>query len=247
MNGHQGATTAPDRAFRGGPGGRRGRACADARRGRRQNCPELPIGDCSTVTVPLDRTGAVPGTVNLAVARVPAARQPSRGTILFLAGGPGRVRAGRRREPGRPVPAQRAQLRPAHVRPARHRPLGRAELQRAGRARQRGQRLRPLRSAAGRQARLLPHQRLGRGHRGGARRGRRRPDLDPGRLLRRARGRRVRAPLPGRGHPGWSWTRPAPWPAPTRSSCSASARCRACCGPSAAAPAARSRARPSVT
>ena len=54
-----------------------------------KNCPELPIGDCSTVAVPLDRTGAVPGTVNLAVARVPAARQPSRGTILFLAGGPG--------------------------------------------------------------------------------------------------------------------------------------------------------------
>ena len=53
------------------------------------NCPELPIGDCSTVTVPLDRTGAVPGTLNLAVARVPAARRPSRGTILFLAGGPG--------------------------------------------------------------------------------------------------------------------------------------------------------------
>ena len=39
--------------------------------------------------MPLDRSGVVPGTVNLAVARVPAARQPSRGTILFLAGGPG--------------------------------------------------------------------------------------------------------------------------------------------------------------
>lgn len=52
-------------------------------------CPEVPVGQCSTVTVPLDRTGAVPGTVKLAVARVPAARQPSRGTILFLAGGPG--------------------------------------------------------------------------------------------------------------------------------------------------------------
>lgn len=52
-------------------------------------CPDLPIGTCSTVRVPLDRTGAVPGTVKLAVARVPADRQPSRGTILFLAGGPG--------------------------------------------------------------------------------------------------------------------------------------------------------------
>ena len=52
-------------------------------------CQELPIGTCATVTVPLDRGGTVPGAVNLKVARVPAARQPSRGTILFLAGGPG--------------------------------------------------------------------------------------------------------------------------------------------------------------
>ncbi len=52
-------------------------------------CPELPIGTCANVPVPLDRSGAVPGAVNLKVARVPAERQPARGTILFLAGGPG--------------------------------------------------------------------------------------------------------------------------------------------------------------
>ncbi len=52
-------------------------------------CSDLPTGECSTVTVALDRSGAVAGNVNLAVARVPAARPPSRGTILFLAGGPG--------------------------------------------------------------------------------------------------------------------------------------------------------------
>ena len=44
---------------------------------------------CSTVDVPLDRSGAVPGTVRLAVRRVPARQGPSRGTVMFLAGGPG--------------------------------------------------------------------------------------------------------------------------------------------------------------
>ncbi len=52
-------------------------------------CPDLPIGTCARVTVPLDRSGAVPGRVHLQVAQVPSERQPSRGTILFLAGGPG--------------------------------------------------------------------------------------------------------------------------------------------------------------
>ena len=52
-------------------------------------CPDLPIGTCSKVEVPLDRTGSVPGTVRLQVAHVPAERRPARGTILFLAGGPG--------------------------------------------------------------------------------------------------------------------------------------------------------------
>jgi len=52
-------------------------------------CPQLARAQCTTVTVPLDRSGATPGSVNLAVARVPAPQGPSRGTILFLAGGPG--------------------------------------------------------------------------------------------------------------------------------------------------------------
>ncbi|HZI90615.1 MAG TPA: alpha/beta fold hydrolase [Thermoleophilaceae bacterium] len=52
-------------------------------------CFGAPGVQCSTVDVPLDRSGAVPGTVRLAVRRVPATRGPSQGTVMFLAGGPG--------------------------------------------------------------------------------------------------------------------------------------------------------------
>jgi pimeloyl-ACP methyl ester carboxylesterase len=44
---------------------------------------------CATVTVPLDYSGRQPGTINLAVRRIPAVRGPRRGTFVFLAGGPG--------------------------------------------------------------------------------------------------------------------------------------------------------------
>ncbi len=43
---------------------------------------------CSVVTVPLDRTGQVPGTVGLHVEVVPAAGTPT-GTMFLIAGGPG--------------------------------------------------------------------------------------------------------------------------------------------------------------
>ena len=43
---------------------------------------------CSQVVVPLDRTGAVPGTVTLHVEVVPA-QGPSRGVVFLIAGGPG--------------------------------------------------------------------------------------------------------------------------------------------------------------
>lgn len=52
-------------------------------------CPDAQGLECMTVTVPLDRSGAVPGTVNLAVRRLPARQGPSRGTLFFIAGGPG--------------------------------------------------------------------------------------------------------------------------------------------------------------
>jgi len=53
-------------------------------------CPTAGY-QCATVPVPLDRTGAVPGTVNLSVQRVPAASNPSRVAVVPLAGGPGQA------------------------------------------------------------------------------------------------------------------------------------------------------------
>jgi pimeloyl-ACP methyl ester carboxylesterase len=44
---------------------------------------------CSTVNVPLDRSGRVPGSVALHVEDLPADRTPARGTIFLVAGGPG--------------------------------------------------------------------------------------------------------------------------------------------------------------
>ncbi|HYP48906.1 MAG TPA: alpha/beta fold hydrolase, partial [Thermoleophilaceae bacterium] len=44
---------------------------------------------CARLTVPLDRSGAVPGRVSLAVQRMPARRRSRRGATFLLAGGPG--------------------------------------------------------------------------------------------------------------------------------------------------------------
>jgi pimeloyl-ACP methyl ester carboxylesterase len=49
-----------------------------------------PFGfECARMTVPLDRTGAVPGRVSLFVKRVRARVRPARGALFVLAGGPG--------------------------------------------------------------------------------------------------------------------------------------------------------------
>src|SRR5436190_753456 len=57
----------------------------------------LPCGgnglECSTVNVPLDRSGATPGTVSLHVEELPAPGKP-RGVLFFVAGGPGQGSAG---------------------------------------------------------------------------------------------------------------------------------------------------------
>jgi pimeloyl-ACP methyl ester carboxylesterase len=45
---------------------------------------------CETLTVPLDRSGGVPGDVHLFVVRV-APSQPSKGAVFLLAGGPGQA------------------------------------------------------------------------------------------------------------------------------------------------------------
>ena len=44
---------------------------------------------CARVAVPLDRTGAVPGTVSLLVKRIKSRARPARGAVFVLAGGPG--------------------------------------------------------------------------------------------------------------------------------------------------------------
>jgi pimeloyl-ACP methyl ester carboxylesterase len=51
-------------------------------------CGNVPGLVCSTVVVPLDRTGAVPGTISLYVEELPPPGN-SRGVIFLIAGGPG--------------------------------------------------------------------------------------------------------------------------------------------------------------
>jgi pimeloyl-ACP methyl ester carboxylesterase len=59
-------------------------------------CPDAPTFTCSTLTVPLDRSGKVRGTLKLRIA-VQEADAP-RGIIVFLTGGPG--------QPGEPFAAR---------------------------------------------------------------------------------------------------------------------------------------------
>jgi len=55
--------------------------------------PCAPNGlECATLTVPLDYSGATPGTLSLHVEELPAAGMP-RGVMLLLAGGPGQASA----------------------------------------------------------------------------------------------------------------------------------------------------------
>jgi pimeloyl-ACP methyl ester carboxylesterase len=71
-----------------------GVATADARPGGRPQlanphpCPGQPGFTCSTLTVPLDHTGRVPGTLDLQVATADNVDAP-KGVLLFLTGGPG--------------------------------------------------------------------------------------------------------------------------------------------------------------
>ncbi|OXM71324.1 alpha/beta fold hydrolase [Amycolatopsis vastitatis] len=71
-----------------------GVAAADARPGGRPKltdphpCPGQPGFTCSILTVPLDHTGRVPGTLDLPVATADNVTAP-KGVLLFLTGGPG--------------------------------------------------------------------------------------------------------------------------------------------------------------
>jgi pimeloyl-ACP methyl ester carboxylesterase len=54
-------------------------------------CPHETTFQCTTVTVPLDRSDAVPGTIGLSVERLQAGFTPSTSAVLALAGGPGQA------------------------------------------------------------------------------------------------------------------------------------------------------------
>ena len=54
-----------------------------------KKCKKRSAIECGGVSVPLDRTGAVPGRVKLAVVRLPARKGPAKGTVVLIAGGPG--------------------------------------------------------------------------------------------------------------------------------------------------------------
>ena len=56
-------------------------------------CADKSGVECGTVEVPVDRTGAVPGTIGLHVEVLPASGVP-RGTMFLIAGGPGQGSAG---------------------------------------------------------------------------------------------------------------------------------------------------------
>jgi pimeloyl-ACP methyl ester carboxylesterase len=56
-------------------------------------CPVGAPFRCARVVVPLDRSGAVPGTISLFVSRRPPTAGTRRGAVLALAGGPGQAGA----------------------------------------------------------------------------------------------------------------------------------------------------------
>lgn len=53
-------------------------------------CPAAPQGRCFGLTVPLDRSGAVPGTIRIRAAKI-ASRRPRRPPVIGLTGGPGQA------------------------------------------------------------------------------------------------------------------------------------------------------------
>jgi pimeloyl-ACP methyl ester carboxylesterase len=58
------------------------------------HCGQTVGLECGTVAVPLDRTGATPGTIGLHVEVLPATGRNARGVMFLIAGGPGQGSAG---------------------------------------------------------------------------------------------------------------------------------------------------------
>jgi len=54
-------------------------------------CAESPGFSCASLAVPLDRSGALPGTISLGIGRRLAGAAPSRDAVVALAGGPGQA------------------------------------------------------------------------------------------------------------------------------------------------------------
>jgi pimeloyl-ACP methyl ester carboxylesterase len=54
-------------------------------------CAREPTFACTTIPVPLDRSGVAPGTISLSVERLQSAAAPSASAVLALAGGPGQA------------------------------------------------------------------------------------------------------------------------------------------------------------
>ena len=99
-------------------------AAPAAARLRWSGCGDVEA-ECARVRVPLDRSGAVPGSVRLRMARYGEPSRADAALPVRRAGRRGRARVRRRAVRGRrPVEALRARL----LRPARHRRLGPAAL-----------------------------------------------------------------------------------------------------------------------
>jgi pimeloyl-ACP methyl ester carboxylesterase len=66
-------------------------ATSQAASGEFGPCAKTTTFSCASVAVPLDRTGAVPGTISLSAERRLAGAVPSRDAVVALAGGPGQA------------------------------------------------------------------------------------------------------------------------------------------------------------
>ena len=196
------------------------RSCAGAA------APRRPGVRCAKLRVPLDRSGALPGNVDLRVARVRLSEQAPAAVPHVPLRRAGRRR--RRRDDRRAAhdPQAHARLHRARLRSTRHRAQRPAAL--PGDRGRRAPALHPrggaVRAPARRPA-LVLHDAGQRGGHGGAAPGRRRAQAHAVRHLLRHRARaRLRPRLSGTGRAARSWTRSSIRTRPIRSGSPASGR-----------------------
>ena len=153
---------------------------------------------CATLSVPLERSGAEGGSLNLAVERLQSGPAPSKAAVVALAGGPGQAALPLAAAMAKTIAPALDHERPGRVRPARHGQLRRAQLPGFGRRRNAGldrPGLRTLRIADRAAARGLYDPGIGRRHRGAAPGGRLRKAGVVRRVLRDQGGAGVRRTL----------------------------------------------------